>query len=193
MPRYSICFGEYVIRHARLSVIAGDIEGAKSAARDIIRTRARPFAFEYAQTGTAPFFVDALLPDGTIVDLAAAPVSQLDQVFGANADQARLTHSAPELLRISTRFLAWSDSAGPGLLSTSVLSELVPLARNVVRAATAIDLAYPEPELFENHYQCSRCGETWQDEWTASCDDRCPRCGQSTSPFLSRDGQSSAA
>jgi len=30
---------------------------------------------------------------------------------------------------------------------------------------------------FKNHYQCARCGETWSDIWTATCEDDCPHCG----------------
>lgn len=34
---------------------------------------------------------------------------------------------------------------------------------------------------FRNHYTCP-CGTEWTDEWSASCDDRCPTCGTSCSP-----------
>jgi len=30
---------------------------------------------------------------------------------------------------------------------------------------------------FRNHYTCARCGKEWSDEWSAMCDDDCPRCG----------------
>jgi predicted nucleic acid-binding Zn-ribbon protein len=30
---------------------------------------------------------------------------------------------------------------------------------------------------FCNHYECARCGETWTDEWSCTCDDDCPHCG----------------
>ena len=30
---------------------------------------------------------------------------------------------------------------------------------------------------FTNFYSCSECGNSWQDEWSATCDDDCPHCG----------------
>jgi DNA-directed RNA polymerase subunit RPC12/RpoP len=30
---------------------------------------------------------------------------------------------------------------------------------------------------FRNLYLCSECGGTWQDDWSATCDDDCPHCG----------------
>lgn len=35
---------------------------------------------------------------------------------------------------------------------------------------------------FENHYKCSDCGEEWQDQWSAMCDDECPSCGTDNAP-----------
>ena len=30
---------------------------------------------------------------------------------------------------------------------------------------------------FLNSYTCDRCGSTWTDEWSCTCDDDCPHCG----------------
>jgi predicted nucleic acid-binding Zn-ribbon protein len=30
---------------------------------------------------------------------------------------------------------------------------------------------------FINQYECDDCGYTWEDEWSAMCDDDCPKCG----------------
>jgi LmbE family N-acetylglucosaminyl deacetylase len=30
---------------------------------------------------------------------------------------------------------------------------------------------------FLNYYTCDRCGSTWTDEWSCTCDDDCPHCG----------------
>jgi predicted nucleic acid-binding Zn-ribbon protein len=30
---------------------------------------------------------------------------------------------------------------------------------------------------FRNHYTCARCGASWQDEWSAMCEDDCAECG----------------
>jgi hypothetical protein len=40
--------------------------------------------------------------------------------------------------------------------------------------------------LFRNFYRCP-CGEEWEDVWSATCDDRCPKCNTSCSPYLSED------
>lgn len=45
----------------------------------------------------------------------------------------------------------------------------------------------PEPTpWFINHYRCP-CGCTWSDEWDCQCDDRCPECDASCSPYDSED------
>ena len=41
---------------------------------------------------------------------------------------------------------------------------------------------------FRNHYECDRCGSHWDDEWSCTCDDDCPRCGaRHMSPYASDD------
>lgn len=41
---------------------------------------------------------------------------------------------------------------------------------------------------FRNYYECYRCDETWEDEWSCMCDDDCPACGaRHASPFDSDD------
>lgn len=41
---------------------------------------------------------------------------------------------------------------------------------------------------FRNHYECYRCSETWEDEWSCACDDECPSCGaRHASPVDSDD------
>lgn len=45
-----------------------------------------------------------------------------------------------------------------------------------------------DEQWFRNHYTCPRCGHTWQDAWTAQCDDDCPSCGKRhISPTHSED------
>jgi hypothetical protein len=34
---------------------------------------------------------------------------------------------------------------------------------------------------FINRYECE-CGATWEDQWSATCDDECPECGADCSP-----------
>ena len=38
---------------------------------------------------------------------------------------------------------------------------------------------------FLNHYECTNCGNSWQDEWSCACDDRCPVCDTVTEPHHS--------
>lgn len=40
--------------------------------------------------------------------------------------------------------------------------------------------------LFLNFYRCP-CGTEWIDEWDCTCDDRCPTCDTSCSPYKSED------
>jgi DNA-directed RNA polymerase subunit RPC12/RpoP len=41
---------------------------------------------------------------------------------------------------------------------------------------------------FRNLYLCSECGGSWQDDWSATCDDDCPHCGaRHMSPYDSDD------
>jgi hypothetical protein len=42
-------------------------------------------------------------------------------------------------------------------------------------------------QWFENSYDCSVCGETWTDEWSCMCNDRCPECNIETEPTSSID------
>jgi hypothetical protein len=32
-------------------------------------------------------------------------------------------------------------------------------------------------------YKCSECGTKWTDEWSCTCNDRCPKCRAETEPF----------
>jgi DNA-directed RNA polymerase subunit RPC12/RpoP len=42
--------------------------------------------------------------------------------------------------------------------------------------------------LFRNFYRCERCSNEWEDVWSATCDDDCPRCGaRHMSPYKSED------
>lgn len=43
-----------------------------------------------------------------------------------------------------------------------------------------------EPMAFINYYRCT-CGHDWADIWSCKCDDRCPECNTSISPYKSED------
>ena len=46
----------------------------------------------------------------------------------------------------------------------------------------------PKQLLFRNFYQCYRCNHEWEDVWSATCDDDCPRChARHCSPYKSED------
>lgn len=40
-------------------------------------------------------------------------------------------------------------------------------------------------QYWRNYYKCPCCGETWQDEWDAQCNDRCPGCRAEIEPYTS--------
>jgi hypothetical protein len=42
-------------------------------------------------------------------------------------------------------------------------------------------------DWFENTYQCSECDTTWTDEWSCTCNDRCPKCNVEIEPSSSID------
>jgi hypothetical protein len=44
-----------------------------------------------------------------------------------------------------------------------------------------------EPIKFINYYRCPDCNIEWQDEWSCACDDECPVCAISYSPYMSVD------
>ena len=41
--------------------------------------------------------------------------------------------------------------------------------------------------MFINYYFCPECGTEWVDAWSCMCDDRCPSCNKSCSPFDSEE------
>lgn len=45
---------------------------------------------------------------------------------------------------------------------------------------------------FLNHYECPRCATSWSDEWSCTCDDRCPKCNLTCSPVDSEDVEQDA-
>lgn len=44
-----------------------------------------------------------------------------------------------------------------------------------------------EPIRYRNYYKCSECGKEWQDEWSCTCNDRCPECDTEIEPCKSED------
>lgn len=40
---------------------------------------------------------------------------------------------------------------------------------------------------FTNYYSCDKCDTEWSDTWDCMCDDRCPNCNTSISPYESDD------
>lgn len=45
-----------------------------------------------------------------------------------------------------------------------------------------------EKTIWTNHYLCPTCGEEWQDQHEATCNDRCTNCRKEIEPFISNDG-----
>ncbi len=40
---------------------------------------------------------------------------------------------------------------------------------------------------FRNYYCCPNDGTTWHDDWSATCNDRCPTCWTEIEPYESED------
>jgi hypothetical protein len=52
---------------------------------------------------------------------------------------------------------------------------------------SSIQLSKENNAMFRNFYHCSECGEEWTDEWSCTCNDRCPKCNAETSPYSSEE------
>jgi hypothetical protein len=37
------------------------------------------------------------------------------------------------------------------------------------------------------YYECSECSTKWTDEWSCTCNDRCPNCRAETEPYDDED------
>lgn len=51
-------------------------------------------------------------------------------------------------------------------------------------------IAMPVEEVnprFRNWYRCDHCKTVWDDVWDCTCDDRCPMCDTSISPYTSEE------
>jgi hypothetical protein len=55
-------------------------------------------------------------------------------------------------------------------------------ARKAEAIATAMEALGLEI-IYTNQYQCDDCEVSWEDQWTCACDDDCPECGVSISPY----------
>jgi hypothetical protein len=40
---------------------------------------------------------------------------------------------------------------------------------------------------FRNHYRCPDDGTEWSDEWSCTCNDKCPKCNKEIEPYESED------
>jgi rubrerythrin len=40
-------------------------------------------------------------------------------------------------------------------------------------------------QWWRNSYICTECDTMWEDDWSSQCDDRCPNCDTSMSPYAS--------
>jgi hypothetical protein len=66
-----------------------------------------------------------------------------------------------------------------GLLSNTQLPESVPNVDD--------DSEEEFPNEFTNYFV--HCRTTWTDQWSSTCNDDCPQCGQEIEPYASEDGE----
>jgi len=52
---------------------------------------------------------------------------------------------------------------------------------------TAVPSEPQTPDRFRNYYECPHDGTKWNDEWTCTCNDRCPTCDSEIEPYFSED------
>jgi len=48
-------------------------------------------------------------------------------------------------------------------------------------------VATAEEIRFINHYRCPDDGTEWSDEWSCTCNDKCPTCNKEIEPYESED------
>ena len=51
----------------------------------------------------------------------------------------------------------------------------------------ARDEDHAEEIRFLNHYRCPDDGTEWSDEWSCTCNDRCPTCNKEIEPYESEE------
>lgn len=44
-----------------------------------------------------------------------------------------------------------------------------------------------EPCRYLNHYVCTVCDESWSDQWSCACNDKCPTCNREIEPYETQD------
>ena len=50
------------------------------------------------------------------------------------------------------------------------------------------NISFQKPEQwFLNEYHCADCEETWDDEWSSTCNDHCPSCDAEVEPRRSTE------
>ena len=52
---------------------------------------------------------------------------------------------------------------------------------------SSIQLSKENNAMYRIYYHCSECGEEWTDEWSCTCNDRCPKCNAETPPYSSEE------
>jgi PHP family Zn ribbon phosphoesterase len=45
----------------------------------------------------------------------------------------------------------------------------------------------PDAGRYTNYYRCEKCNVDWEDTWSCTCNDRCPKCNAEIEPHLSED------
>ena len=51
---------------------------------------------------------------------------------------------------------------------------------------TSLDLTIElkeEKQMFMNYYRCPICKHEWEDQWDATCNDKCPNCNKEIEPY----------
>ena len=44
-------------------------------------------------------------------------------------------------------------------------------------------MVYEVEKWFDIYYECSECGNEWEDDWSCPCDSDCPACGATMTPM----------
>lgn len=88
--------------------------------------------------------------------------------FSVKADDGRV------LDQVTVDGDAWRTIESEGLLDENELNT------SVDAGASLLDALCEQVDLYANHY--THCGQSWVDEWSAACNDRCPVCNAEIEP-----------
>jgi hypothetical protein len=57
----------------------------------------------------------------------------------------------------------------------------------ITKMINTVEAEPEKPLTHRNYYRCPHDDAEWRDEWSCSCNDRCPTCRAEIEPYLTED------